>query len=99
MKYAQSEIDVIGPIWWPAGSTAATTYNVTGYDVENMRGDDGQVTRESVELWLGSHAGDFQHVTDFHASIEDGADTVDIPWQQSEESELTFNDCMYGEDD
>jgi hypothetical protein len=98
MKYAQSTIDVTGPIWWPAGSMAATTYNVSSHDVENMRDDDGQLTRESVSLWLDSHAGDFQHVADFSASLEVDGNTVDIPWQ-SEDSGEVFADCMWPDDD
>jgi hypothetical protein len=93
--YRKSEIDVIGPIWMPA-DTAATTYNVSGYDIENMRDESGQITRESVALWLDSHAGDFQSVTDFHASLDDSDISVDIPWEH-EESEYTFNDLTYPE--
>ena len=97
MKYARSEIDVIGPIWMPP-TVAATTYPVTAHDVASMTGDDGTVTRESVALWLDSHSGDFRAVTDFHASIEVGPDTVDIPWQ-SEDSAEVFADCIWPDDD
>jgi hypothetical protein len=80
-------VEVIGTIWMPA-VTAAYRYPVSGYDAEQI----GAVTRENVEQWLTTHAGDFQHVKDFHASI--GHD--DVPWAD-EESECTYNDCMYGE--
>jgi hypothetical protein len=97
MKILQrlSFVQVIGRIWQP-GVTAAMTYDLRPYDVENMRDDDGKITRDSMEDWLGSHAGDFQEVTDFRASIEDGETTIDIDWAK-EESELTFNDCMFPE--
>ena len=99
MRYTvrKSQVQVIGRIWMPS-TTAAQTYDLTGYDVDNARGDDGAITRDSVSRWLDTHAGDFASVTDFTASIEDGDTTVDIPWAD-EESELTFNDCTYGEDD
>jgi hypothetical protein len=77
---------------------AAQTYELSGYDIENMRDDDGKITRDSVDRWLAMNAGDFQHVADFRASIEDGDSTVDIEWAD-EESELTFGDCMRGPDE
>jgi hypothetical protein len=92
-----SYVDVIGPIWMPS-TTAAMRYTVDGYDIENMRDEDGNITRDSVEQWLACNSGDFQNVTDFSASIEDGDTTVDIPWKD-EDSELTYNDCMFPEED
>jgi hypothetical protein len=92
-----SYVDVIGQIWMPA-VTAVMRYNVSSYDLENMRDDNGNITRDSVENWLGCHAGDFQSVTDFSASLEDGDETVDLPWAD-EESELTYGDCMFPEED
>lgn len=107
-------IDVIGPIWWPTGSMAATTYNVSDSDVANMRGEDGKITRDSVASWLDCHAGDFQCVTDFAAEIRDPdraperireaerqTDTYHslvFDWTD-DESELTFNDCMFPPED
>jgi hypothetical protein len=99
MRYTvrESYVNVIGQIWMPS-TTGATRYNLTGYDIENARGDDGQITRESVQVWLDGHAGDFASVTDFEASIEDGDSTVGIPWAD-EESELTYNGCMFPDED
>lgn len=99
MKYlvSTSYVQVVGRIWMPS-TTAAMSYTLNGYDVENARDDEGQITRESVECWLGAHAGDFSSVDDFFASIEDGEQTIEIPWSD-EESELTYNDCVYGSDD
>lgn len=99
MKYMvrKSEIRVIGPLWMP-GATGATTYTLTDHDLDNARDDDGKLTRDSVARWLDSHAGDFQGVTDFYASLEDGDETVDIPWQQGEDSEYAWIDCFPDED-
>jgi hypothetical protein len=100
MRYTirKSVVRVVGRIWMP-DTTAATTYELRApYDVDNARGDDGRITRESVARWLDMHARDFASVTDFEASIEDGDETVDIPWA-SEESELTFSECMFGDED
>lgn len=97
MKIRKSFINVLGELWYP--STGATVYNLSDYDLENMKDDNGNYTRESVELWLGSHSGDFQSVTDFSAdlSLPDGKDIV-IPFE-NEENEMEFNDIMYAEPD
>lgn len=94
MKYMvrKSIVEVVGVIWMPA-CVCAQRIVLREYDIENMRDDDGKVTRESVELWLATHAGDFQSITDFHASIEDGEETIEIPWG-SEEGEFQYCDCQ-----
>ena len=70
----------------------------TSYDLENMRDDNGKITRESVANWLTCHSGDFSEVLDFSASLEDGAESIDIPWA-TEEGELAYADatCDYVE--
>lgn len=80
-----NQIEVIGTIWMPA-STCAMTYKLTAHDIENI----GELTRENVQKWLDTHSGDFQSIEDFHADIGD----FDSPWEH-EESECTFNDCMF----
>lgn len=94
MRYTvrESVIWVYGTIWMPVG-TGGTTYTLTDSDVSNARDDDGRLTRESVSLWLDSHASDFSGIIDFSASLEDGGDTVTIPWE-SEENELAFSACI-----
>tara|TARA_Y100000310_G_scaffold17714_1_gene17499 strand:- start:486 stop:755 length:270 start_codon:yes stop_codon:yes gene_type:complete len=78
-------VDVIGTIWMPA-ITCAMRYPLSKYDIENI----GEFTRENVDQWLTTHAGDFQDVKDFYATVGD----QEIPWS-SEESEFTYNDCMF----
>lgn len=99
MKYVmrKSYVDVLGIIWMPQ-VPAAMRIDVSSHDIENMRDDDGSISRESAELWLGSHSGDFSEVTDFSASIENGEETVDLPWSD-EENEFTWTDLMYPEGD
>ncbi len=99
MKYTvrKSVVDVLGVIWMPMIS-AAIELELSAYDVGNARDDDGNITRESVGLWLDSHAGDFSGITDFYASIEDGDSTVEIPWE-SEDNEVAFSDLMYPYED
>lgn len=82
-------VHVIGQIWMPA-ITAAQHIELSDYDLKNI----GEFTRDAFEDWLGSHTGDFQSIKDFYVCV--GND--EIPWQD-EESELTFNDCMYPEED
>lgn len=81
-------IDVIGTIWMPS-VTATYVYKLTTYDMENI----GKPTRENIDVWLGSHAGDFQSVKDFHAVIGE----TEIPWKD-EENEVLFNSITYPEE-
>lgn len=95
--HSRNYIDVLGVIWLPAVK-AVTTYNLSSYDVRNIAelaelNDTDGIDREAVEQWLAMHSGDFQEVLDFAAHI----DGFDIPWAD-EESEWTFNDCMYPAD-
>jgi len=95
MRYmvVTSRIEVIGHIWMPA-VVAAMNYTPSRYDVENMRDDDGRITRDGVQRWLDTHAGDFQSVDDFRADIADGDDDIVIEWADPE-SEFTYSDCMF----
>lgn len=99
MRYTvrTSQVQVIGPIWQP-GFTAAQTITIHGQDIDSVRDAHGDITRASVALWLDSHAGDFSSITDFSASIEDGENTVEIPWDD-EESELVFNEATFGSEE
>jgi len=86
-----SYIQVIGPIWMPP-VVCAMQYDIGEYEIGNMI----TLDREGVEIYLHSHSGDFQYITDFYADIYDPVDKRDIviPWA-SPESEYTFNDLMY----
>ena len=86
MRYTvrKSIIDVVGTLWQP-GVTAAERLELTPFDVENIKAwGAGTITREAVQAWLDTHTGDFSRVIDFHASIEDEENTVDIPWTMSD---------------
>ena len=87
MRYMMEHnfVHVIGKIWMPA-VTAAYTYDLSAHDVETI----GEFTRENVESWLATHAGDFQSIDDFEATIGDAW----LSWN-CEESESIFNDCMF----
>jgi hypothetical protein len=91
-----SFVDILGVIWLPP-ITAAQRRELDSYDIDNMTDDNGTITRDSLEHWLCLHSGDFQSITDFSASIELGDDTIDIPWS-NEDNELTYIDCMPGEE-
>lgn len=79
-------VQVIGTIWMPA-ATCAMEYPLTAADVETIG---LPLTRENVAEWLTTHSGDFQSIEDFRATIGDEW----CEWEH-EESELTFNDCMF----
>ena len=83
-------VQVIGMIWQPMAGQCAMKYPLTAHDIENM----GGFTRDNVTDWLTSHAGDFQSVDDFRATVDDEW----IEWEH-EESELTFNGCMFPSED
>lgn len=93
MKYTvkASYVDVVGRLWM--GGKASLRINLSGHDLENMRDDDGQITRETVEQWLSTHSGDFQHTIDFSASIEDGDKSLDFPFA-TEEGEMDYLDTF-----
>ena len=85
------QIQVIGKLWLPP-VTAAYDYNLRSSDVENIRAkspDGKTITREGVQSWLNTHAGDFQTIEDFNVDIEE----FESPWSKAE-SEDTYIDCM-----
>lgn len=95
MYVRKDYIQVVGKIWWPIGSLAATQIPLSGYDVENIRDEEtGEITRDDIEQWLCSHSGDFSEVVDFCASIG----TEEYSWA-NEENELIYCDCMYPSED
>jgi len=83
-------IEIVGEIWWPMGLTCAQRIELRGYDIENMRDEDGNISRESIEDWVSSNSGDFSHVHDFCATIGEEV----FGWN-NEESKLTYLDCMF----
>lgn len=87
MKYLVevNYIQVIGNIWMP-NTQAAYEYKLTDYDIKNI----GKLTRENIDLWLCTNAGDFQSIDDFSANIKD----TEISWN-AEESEFAYSDLMY----
>ena len=88
-----SQINVIGYIWMPNNILCAITFSPNDYDVENMRDEDGNITRDSVQDWLDKNAGDFSRIVDFDANIADGDDTVEIFWKL-EDSLTIFLGCF-----
>ena len=80
-----ARVDVLGKIWMPA-MMAGTRYDLSDRDLENI----GEFTRENLEKWLGTHAGDFQEVKDFSAVCGE----TEINWS-SEDNQLEFQDYMY----
>ena len=63
-------------------------------DADITPSSEGEITRESVQRWIDTHTGDFSLIVDWSASIEDGGETIEFPWQD-EESEFVFNDCVF----
>jgi hypothetical protein len=86
-------VRVLGRIWLPP-VIAAVEYPLTAHDLAQLRDDAGEITRDDLDCWVSTHAGDFQHVIDFSASIGD----TEYPWAE-EESELAYNDCMYPQEE
>lgn len=94
MRYQvrKSIVDVVGHIWMP-NTVCSLHKTLSGYDLENMRDEDGNITRDSLEQWLCMNTGDFQDIIDFSASIEDGDKTIDIPWL-TEDGEMQYLDTL-----
>jgi hypothetical protein len=81
------------------GVTSAYEYTLDAYALKNLLPDDGsEPTRDDVEEWLTKNSGDFQSIDDFCASISIGKRNYEFPWA-NEESELTYNDCMFPNED
>jgi len=96
MKYLvrKSVVAVVGGIWMPPGAICAYDYTLTDHDVANIKDrGDGAITRDALDEWLGCHAGDFSSIKDFSASIEDGDESIEIPWA-TEDGECAYLDCF-----
>jgi len=89
MIVERNYVQVIGTIWMPS-ILAATEYPLSRYDVENI----GERTRENVEAWLDTHSGDFASIEDFYVTIAEWESEWSDP-----ESELVYNDCVYGSEE
>jgi len=100
MRYTTvtSVIQVIGKIWMPP-IMAAMEYTVRPDDLKD---EDGKITRDSIDRWVCLHTGDFQSITDWRADIstDDNGEPLDIviDWR-TEDSKITWYDCMYGSED
>lgn len=94
MKYLvkKSVVDVVGRIWMPQ-AVCSLRIVMSRYDVDNARDDDGNITRDSLESWLHTHTGDFSEIIDFRASIEDGEQSIEIPFA-SEDGESQYLDTI-----
>lgn len=95
MKYLlrKSYIDVVGGIWLPYGAKASLRIDLSKYDLENIKDEKEQFTREGISLWLAAHSGDFSSILDWSASIEEGNETLDFPFD-TEEGEIAWLDTL-----
>lgn len=91
-----NRIDVIGYIWMPGDVLCAQSRDVSGYDIENMKDEQGNITRESVERWVLCNSGDFSRVIDFRADL---GDNPLIDWTNGEESDIAFCGAMFSEEE
>lgn len=76
-------VTILGRLWM--GGIASIHKDLSDYDLGNI----GEFTRENMEDWLTSHAGDFQEVIDFMAVCG----KEEIPWS-SEDNEMTYLDTI-----
>lgn len=99
MRYLviKSEIRVLGTMWMPPGVPAAKCLNINEDHIDEIKGDDGYINRESVLEWLGKNEGDFQTILDFYADIAIDDKDIVINWAQ-EEAETMYHDCMFPEE-
>jgi hypothetical protein len=81
---------VIGEIWQPGVGPCAYSYSYSQRDLWEYG-----TSRCGILEWLGTHAGDFQRITDFTAHF---ANTPYVDWADPE-SEYTYNDCMFPSED
>lgn len=105
MKYTirKSVVHVLGYIWQPGCGPCGLQMDLNDYQIGCMRVsedgivpvDVGPITRDSVQSWLDTHAGDFSSIIDFYANVENGDETVEIEWSNVD-NESTFWDCVNG---
>ena len=88
----ENYVEVIGRIWQP-NTEAYMRYTLSPHDIESLK-TNGVITRDSIALWLDSHAGDFQSITDFHADID--SENLEFDWSNKENNyrvlEILFPD-------
>ncbi len=96
MKYTITKqiIQVIGKLWMP-GITAAASKTLSAYDLANIG---NPKSRRDVERWLVCNTGDFSCMLDFRADFDIDGEHIEHDWAD-EESELIYNDCMFGGED
>ena len=86
-------VDVVGEIWQPGIGPCSYHYDLNSSAVRNIQDESGVITREGVEDWLGTHAGDFSHIIDFCASIT--VDGIDYDFDfATEEGALAYADTI-----
>ena len=88
----ENYVEVIGRIWQP-DTEAYMKYTLQPKDIESLK-TNGAITHDSIALWLSTHAGDFQSITDFHADID--AENLEFDWTDKENGykvlEILFQD-------
>jgi hypothetical protein len=77
----ENYIDVVGYGWY--NQPISLTIKLQQHDVENMKDNNQQITRDSIQSWLDCHVRDFQSITDFYALIDNAG--IEIPWNKSED--------------
>ena len=105
MRYTtvKSQVHILGEIWMPR-AVCAQTKTLSDYDIGNIRGiaglgTRGPITRDRVEYWLMLNSGDFSHVIDFRAELEDVPErgqTLVFDWADPD-NELRYADCFSDE--
>lgn len=83
---ARGHVYVIGALWQPGITQAATSYP---FDL-NVYTEEQPFTREVMQRWVDTHAGDFSTVHDFCAVAEDGRV---VEWADQESGDV-WSDCM-----
>ena len=83
-------LSVVGKGWF--SQEMAYIYDLRPHDVENI----GELTRENIQRWLNSNAGDFQSIEDFAINATTTTFEEILPWA-TEEGELVYADIMFPE--
>jgi hypothetical protein len=86
----RNSVQVLGELWWPIGHPAACEYPLTAHDLDQLRDEQGQITRDDIDGWICRHVGDFSTIIDFTASIGD----QEYPWS-NEDNEILSHDILY----
>jgi hypothetical protein len=89
---------VIGNIWQPGIGLCAQSQVMRGEELDRMTFQ-GRIDRDDALSWAYTTFGDFQNIVDITVIRHGRQGEGDLEWQDGEESETIYNECMAPDED